>query len=89
MDFGLLCKNDKREYVVLNDVRMAYILLISLVYLPVYISMYCMPIAHLSQNKAFPLLYWSALINIRRKALLSSVGFRKHMTSRSPRSFHM
>ena len=28
----------------------------------------------------------SALVNIRRKALLSSVGFRKHMTSRSPRS---
>ena len=27
----------------------------------------------------------SALINIRRKALLSSVGFRKRMTSRSPR----
>ena len=30
--------------------------------------------------------YWSALVNIRRKALLSLVGFRKHMTSRSPRS---
>ena len=29
---------------------------------------------------------WSALVNIRRKALLSSVGFRKRMTSRSPRS---
>ena len=29
----------------------------------------------------------SALVNIRRKALLSSVGFRKRMTSRSPRSF--
>ena len=28
----------------------------------------------------------SALVNIRRKALLSSVGFRKRMTSRSPRS---
>ena len=27
----------------------------------------------------------SALVNIRRKALLSSVGFRKRMTSRSPR----
>ena len=26
----------------------------------------------------------SALVNIRRKALLSSVGFRKRMTSRSP-----
>ena len=29
---------------------------------------------------------WSALVNIRRKAVLSSVGFRKSMTSRSPRS---
>ena len=29
--------------------------------------------------------FWSALLNIRRKALLSSVGFRKRMTSRSPR----
>ena len=28
---------------------------------------------------------WSALVNIRRKALLSSVGFRKRMTSRSLR----
>ena len=27
----------------------------------------------------------SALVNIHRKALLSSVGFRKRMTSRSPR----
>ena len=27
----------------------------------------------------------SALVNIRRKALLSSVGFRKRITSRSPR----
>ena len=34
----------------------------------------------------FPILFWSALVNIRRKALLSSVGFRKPMTSRSPRS---
>ena len=29
--------------------------------------------------------FWSALLNNRRKALLSSVGFRKRMTSRSPR----
>ena len=29
----------------------------------------------------------SALVNIRRKALLSSVGFRKRMRSRSPRSW--
>ena len=28
----------------------------------------------------------SALVNIRRKALSSSVGFRKRMTSRSPQS---
>ena len=57
MDFGLLCENDKGEYVVLNDVRMAYIRLASLVYLLVYVSMYCLPIAHLRQNKPFPLLY--------------------------------
>ena len=31
----------------------------------------------------------SALVNIRQKALLSLVGFRKRMTLRSPRSFHM
>ena len=29
----------------------------------------------------------SALVNIRRRALLSSVGFRKLVTSRSPQSF--
>ena len=57
MDFGLLCENDKGEYVVLNDVRMAYIRLASLVYLLVYVSTYCVPIAHLRQNKPFPLLY--------------------------------
>ena len=34
MDFGLLHENDKGEYVVLNDVRMADIRLASLVYLP-------------------------------------------------------
>ena len=34
MDFGLLYENDKGEYVVLNDVRMADIRLASLVYLP-------------------------------------------------------
>ena len=33
MDFGLLYENDKGEYVVLNDVRMADIRLASLVYL--------------------------------------------------------
>ena len=31
----------------------------------------------------------SALVNIRRKALLSSVGFRKRMTSRSPRDIYL
>ena len=34
MDFGLLYENDKGEYVVLNDARMADICLVSLVYLP-------------------------------------------------------
>ena len=34
MDFGLLYENDKGEYVVLNDVRMADIHLASLVYFP-------------------------------------------------------
>ena len=53
MDFGLLCKHDKGEYVVLNDVHMTYIRLASLV----YVSTYCVPIAHLRQNKPFPLLY--------------------------------
>ena len=57
MDFGLLYENDKGEYVVLNDVRMADIRLASLVYLLVYVSTYCVPIAHLRQNKPFPLLY--------------------------------
>ena len=57
MDFGLLCENDKGEYVVLNDVHIAYIRLASLVYLLVYVSTYCVPIAHLCQNKPFPLLY--------------------------------
>ena len=32
---------------------------------------------------------WSALVNIRRKALESSVGFRKRMTSRSPRGIYI
>ena len=56
MDFGLLFENDKGEYVVLNDVRMAYIRLSSVVYLLVYVSTYCVPIARLCQNKPFPLL---------------------------------
>ena len=33
-------------------------------------------------------LVWSALVNIRGKALVSSVGFRKRMTSRSPRGIY-
>ena len=57
MDFALLYENDKGEYVVLNDVRMAYIRLSSLVYLFVYISTYWVPVALLRQNKPFPLLY--------------------------------
>ena len=56
MDFGLLYENDKGEYVVLNDVRMADIRLVSLVYLLVYVCTYCVPIALLRQNKPLPLL---------------------------------
>ena len=51
MDFGLLYESDKGEYEVLNDVRMADIHLASLVYLLVYISTYCVPIALLHQNE--------------------------------------
>ena len=57
MNFGLLYENDAGEYVVLNDVRIADIRLASLVYLFVYVSTNCVPIAHLRQNKPFPLLY--------------------------------
>ena len=57
MDFGLLYENDKGEYVVLNDVRMGDIRLASLVYLPCLRCTYCVPIAHLRQNKPFPLLH--------------------------------
>ena len=53
MDFGLLYENDKGEYVVLNNVRMADKRLASLVYLLVYASAYCVPIALLRQNKPF------------------------------------
>ena len=53
MDFGLLYENDKGEYEVLNDFRMADIRLASLV----YFSTYCVPKALLRQNKPFPLLY--------------------------------
>ena len=57
MNFGLLYENDTGEYVVLNDVRIADIRLAMLVYLLVYVSTYCVPTAHLRQNKPFPLLY--------------------------------
>ena len=57
MDFGLLYESDKGEYEVLNDVRVADIHLASLVYLLVYISTYCVPIALLHQNELFSLLY--------------------------------
>ena len=56
MDFGFLYENDKWEYVVLKTLK-ADIRLASLVYLPCYVSTYCAPIAHLRQNKLFPLLY--------------------------------
>ena len=56
-DFGLLYENDKGEYVVLNDVRMADIRVASLVNLLVYVSMYCEPIALLRQDKPFRILY--------------------------------
>ena len=59
MDFGLLYENDKGEYLVLNDVRMAYIRLASLVYLLVYVSTYCVPITLLRQNRPFRLLIWA------------------------------
>ena len=55
IDFGLLYENDKGEYVVLNDVRMVDIRLASIVYLLVYVSTYCVPIALLRQNKPFPI----------------------------------
>ena len=58
MDFGLLYENDKGEYVVLNDVRMADIRLASPVYLLVYVSTYCVLNALLRQNKPFRLLCW-------------------------------
>ena len=45
MDSGLLYENDKEEYVVLNHVRMADIRFASLVYLLVYVSTCCVPIA--------------------------------------------
>ena len=43
----------------LNDVRMADIGLSSLVYLLVYLSTYCVPIAPLRQNKPFRYSIWA------------------------------
>ena len=59
MDFGILYENDKGEYVVLNDVRMEDIRLASLRLFTclIYVSTYCVPIAHLRQNKPFTFLY--------------------------------
>ena len=57
MNFGLFYENEKGEYVVLNDVRMADIRLASLVYLFVHVSTYCVPDSLLRQNKPLPLLY--------------------------------
>ena len=57
MDVGLLYENDTGEYVVLNDVRMVDIRLVSLIYLLVYVSTYCVPISLSRQNKEFRLLY--------------------------------
>ena len=57
MDFAILYEKEKGEYVVLNDVRIADILLAALVYLLVSVSRYCVPIALLRQSKPFRLLY--------------------------------
>ena len=64
MDFGLLHEG---EYVVLNDVRTVDIRLASLVYLLVYVSTYCMPIALLRHNKPFPSLYLGHAQIMRRQ----------------------
>ena len=80
MDFGLLCENDKGEYVVLNDVRMAYIRLSSHVYLLVYVSTYCVPIAHLRQNKPFPLLY----LGQAQIIIYQRIDLRRSSTYRCP-----
>ena len=51
----------------LNDVRTVDIRLASLVYLLVYVSTYCMPIALLRHNKPFPLLYLGHAQIMRRQ----------------------
>ena len=58
MGFGLLYENDKGEYVVLNDVRMADIRLASRAYLFVYVSAYCVPIALLVKTSRFHYCIW-------------------------------
>ena len=52
-DCASFCENDRGEYEVINNVRMADIRLASLV----YVSTYCVPFALFRQNKPFPLLY--------------------------------
>ena len=79
MDFGLLYENDKGEYVVLNDVRMADIRLASLVYLLVYVSTYCVPIALLRQNKLFPLLCLGHAQIIIMFSVIATLHTKKHL----------
>ena len=74
IDFGLLYENDKGEYVVLNDVCMADIRLSSLVYLLVYVSTYCVPIA--SKQAVSITLFWPRPNN--NCCLVSSI-FRKNL----------
>ena len=90
MDFGLLYENDKGEYVVLNDVRMADIRLASLVYMVVYVSTYCVPIALLRQNKPFRLLYLDhAQITKARAGILQDNLYQKMVpVSDKIRFFH-
>ena len=58
MEFGLLYENDKGEYIVLNGVRMADIFASLRLFTCLFcVTTYCVPIAHLRQNKPFPLLY--------------------------------
>ena len=59
MNFGLLYENDKGEYVVSNNVRMADICLVSLVYFLVYVGTYCVPIAFLRQTNRFDYSIWA------------------------------
>ena len=78
--FTKTINSDKGEYVVLNDVRMADIRLASFVYLLVYVSMYCVPIALLRQNKPFSLLYLGHA-QIKKLQRLSSILSEDHKWS--------